>query len=57
METRLFGIKPNDYLLFILAVISVNEYFKDSSYFRVKGEICGRTVWLIFVLLLFEGMG
>ena len=56
MEPRLFGIKPNDYLLFILAVISVNEYFKDSSYFCVKGEICGRAVWLIFFLLLFEAV-
>ena len=56
IETESFGIKPNDYLLLILVAISINEYFKDNQYFKVKGEICGRTVWLIFVLLLFEAV-
>lgn len=56
IETNLFGVKPNDYLLFILAVITVREYVKDKSYFRVKGENCGRAVWLILIFLFFEAV-
>lgn len=54
IETNLFGLKPNDFLLFILAVITLQEYLKDRSYFRVKGEKCGRAVWLILIFLFFE---
>lgn len=56
METKSFGLKPNDFLLFILLFVSIREYLKDKAYFQIRSEQCGRAVCLILVFLLFEAV-
>lgn len=56
IETESFGLKPNDFLLFILIIISIREYSNNKNYFRIKGERSSQAVCLILIFLLFEAI-